>query len=249
MSRHVFSLFSLVSIFLISGFASAEESKVDTTEVIEKTIAKARKYLGGDEALKKIKTISYKGVVIYGTGQSGTIESVYKQPSYHQTTSVIGKIKETSTLNKTEGWQKVESVDAPGAWSLDLYTVDDLKHMQASVASKLGFLSKPNTISGRIEYLGTKELDGKSVQVLQYFYTSTIWFRHYIDDETGRVLYTLNDKGFIFKETGEKVVEGVRFPEKIVVSAGSEKMEISFSEIKVNQPIDNDRFNVPVMAN
>ena len=244
------AVFALSLSLLSPSIFGAEEE--NNKAIIEETVALARSYLGGEENLASVDTIHYQGVLVYGNGQSGTIDSVFKRPNYHQFTSVIGPIKETSTLNRTEAWQKMERLDEPGAWQLDFYSVDDVRHMQATVADALAFLKTPPSRNGRIEYEGVEEINGVKTRVLVYYHSDDIWFRRNIDPETGRVVRMVNDKGVTFAESGEKRVDGVRFPEKVIVSfltnQGDQTMQMSYSSIVLNEEIDTSRFNVPVMS-
>lgn len=250
MKQIVFSI--VLCLFAAPLGLLAQEKAKDNSAIIEETVAKARAFLGGNKKLNAVSTIHLQGVIVYGNGQSGTFESVYKRPDYHQFISVIGTQKETSTLNKTEAWQKIENVATPGSWTLNFYGIDDLRHMQATVSEALSFLKTPPVRKGRIEYLGTEEVDGRLAQVLVYHHGNGIWFRRYIDNETGRVLRMINDKGVTFTEYGEKIVDGVWFPEKMVVSFrtqfGEQSMEISYSSITLNEKVDSNRFKVPAMS-
>lgn len=247
----------IASILLLSAlpfFASAQDeiSEEEALAIVEETVAKARAYLGGDKALDAVNSIHYEGVLVYGNGQSGTIESIFMKPGYHQAISVIGPQKEISTLNKNEAWQKIERVDRPGAWSLNIYSIDELRALQATVADTLSFLKTPPTRKGRIEYLGTEEVDGRETRKLLYYHGGDRAFLRYFDSETGREVRMINQNGGIFIKSGERLVDGVRFPEKLVVKfiteIGVQSIEISYTNITVNEKFDTDRFNMPVMA-
>ncbi len=243
------SLFILLSI--LCPFALAQSG--NDRQLIEETVALARAYLGGDAKLDAIKSIEYRGSLVYGDGSSGSIESVVVRPHFQQFSSVINGYKETTTLNRTEAWRKVERIDQPGSWSMDFLDPDGIRHMVASVQDTLSFFKEPPSRNGRIEYLGTEELDGRQVRVLKYLNSDYIWFLRYIDAETGKVLRMANDKGTVFTEQGEILVDGVRFPEKLIVTfatgAGQKSsMELSYTSVVVNGEIDFERFKVPVMA-
>lgn len=233
--------------------ASEEQPKLsdeERAELAAKTVELAKEYLGGSKNLDSVESIHFKGVLVYGNGQSGTIDSVFKKPSYHQVVTTLGAVKETSTLNKSEAWRKVEDLQSPGAYQLSFYDVDEVRQLQATVVDTLSFLDTPPVRKGRIEYLGTGEVNGESAVVLYYIHSDRVWFRKYFDPETGRLMHMVNDKGVIYSYEGEIVVDGIRFPEKVIVRIitqfGEQTMEVSYSSITLNEEFDLERFRVPV---
>lgn len=256
--NHAFlkSLFSVSAFALVFSFVSAQEepsvpelSDEEKAAKLDEAVSLARSYLGTEESLNRVRSIKMKGVLVYGSGQSGTIESVFSSPNYHQFISVIGGNRETSTLNKYEAWRKVEQLQSPGVFELSFYEVEDLRNLEATVLDTLNFLNAPKSRNGRIEYLGTREIEGEEAIVLLYLHSDRIWFRRYIDPETGRVRHMVNNKGIVFSYEGTIEVEGVTFPEKTIVRVvtqyGEQTMEISINDIALNEEIDLERFRVP----
>lgn len=253
---------SLLTVFSLpfSLFAQEESeeaepalSDAERAELAKETVARAREYMGGSDKLDAIKSIHLQGVLVYGSGQSGTIDSVFQKPSHHQVVTTMGAVKETSTLNKSEAWRKAEDLRSPGAFELSFYDVDEVRHLQATVLDALSFFETPPTRKGRIEYLGTGDVNGEPAEVMYYLHTDRIWFRKYFDPETGRLMHMVNDKGVVYSYEGEKLVDGVRFPEKVVVRIitqfGEQTMEVSYSSITLNEEFDLERFRVPVSYN
>ncbi len=243
---------ALYIVSLTPLFAAHAEDPKSNAALVEETVKLARSYLGESDTLDAVTSIQYQGVLVYGNGDSGTLASVYKKPLYQKFTSVINDFKEVSALNRTEAWRKVESVSKPGAWSLEFYEVDDIHHMQAAVREALAFLGTPRSRKGHIEYLGTESVEGHDTRILVYYHTDEIWFRRYIDIETGKVISTINDRGVIFEEHGEKMISGIRFPEKMVTrfltEQGEQTIELNYTSITVNEEIDDTLFGVPIMA-
>lgn len=229
--------------------AKPELSDAEKAKIIKDTVALGRAHMGGEAKLDAIQAIRFKGVLVYGNGQSGTVESVFKKPNYHQFTSTIGGNKETSTLNPTAAWQMMENVQSPDAYTLNFYEVDDMRHLQATIVDTFSFLKTPPTRNGRIEYLGKGKVDGKSAIVLAYVHSDTIWFRRYFDPETGRVMHMVNSKGIVYTYEGELEANGVKFPKKTIVrfvtQFGEQSMEISYASAETNIDIDMERFKVP----
>lgn len=230
-----------------------ELSAAEKAVITEEIVAKGRAYLGGSKKLDAIDSIRLQGVLVYGNGQSGTFESVFKRPNYHQFISVIAGSRETSTLDRTEAWSKFESLENPASYSLNFYEVEDMLNLQATVLDTLSFLKPPPTRKGSIEYLATGVIEDKEYVVLLYRHGDGIWFRRYFEPETGRVAHMVNNKGVVFTYEGRLEVDGVVFPQKTIVrfitQFGEQRMEISNSSIALNKDVDLQRFRVPTVAN
>ncbi|MDQ8187202.1 hypothetical protein [Pelagicoccus sp. SDUM812002] len=236
----------------LSAQTASELSDAEKAKIIEETVALGREYMGGDSKLNAIESVRFEGVLVHAGGQSGTVESVMKKPGYYQFVSSIGGIRETSTLNPTSAWRKLENFQEPGAYSLSFYEVEELRHLEATIADSLGFLKTPKTRNGRIEFVGKGKVRGKSAVILNYVYSDRIWFRRYFDPETGRVMFMQSSKGMVFTYEDDLEVEGVRFPKKVLVTYvsqyGESTMEISYSKAEINSDIDLERFRVPVVG-
>lgn len=246
----------VASLFLLALNSSAQSaatkselSDAEKAKIIEETVALGRAYMGGDSKLNAIDSVRFEGVLVYAGGQSGTVESIMKKPGYYQFISSIAGIRETSTLNPTSAWRKLENFQEPGAYTMSFYDVDELRYLEATIADSLGFLKAPKTRNGRIEFVGKGKVRGKSAVILNYVYNDRIWFRRYFDPETGRVMFMQSSKGMVYTYEGDIEAGGVRFPKKVLVSYisqyGESTMEISYSKAEVNLDVDLERFRVP----
>lgn len=245
----VFFASSLLFVFSLSAQEKAELSEAEKDQIIKDTVALGRAYMGGNAKLDAVQSLRFEGVLVHAGGQSGTVESVIKKPGYYQFISTLAGTRETSTLNPTSAWRKVENFQEPGAYTLSFYDVDEMRHLEATIADNIGFLKKPSTRNGRIVFVGKGKVKGKSSVVLDYVHSDRIWFRRFFDPETGRVMHMQSSKGMVFTYEGELEVEGVRFPAKTLVryvtQYGESTMEISYSKAEVNLDIDLERFRVP----
>lgn len=197
-------------------------------------------------------SIRYKGVIVYGNGDSGTVDIIFKKPNYQSITSVINGMKETSVLKRTEAWQKVERSNQPGAWELNLYEIGDILRMQANVRDQFDFMAVPSARVGKVTYEGEQEIEGVKTLALRYDHGSNIFFVHFVDPETGRIVRSINDLGMNFIRSGEKVVNGIKFPEKMVTRfqtpLGVQSLEVSYSSITLNEQFDDTLFEMPLLA-
>lgn len=244
---------AIASAFAASlAFADTESDSAKEEALIDETIAKARAYLGKEKDLEAVQSVRYKGALIYGNGDSGVVDIVYMKPLFHQFETMLNDFHEVSTLKNTEAWRLAEHVSQPGARSLEFYDVADVRQLQAGVQEALSFFKRPTARGSGVEYVGEDEIEGVKTRVIVYFYNDgRVWFRRFFDIETGRLVFTINEKGVAFEESGEKIVSGVRFPAKLVTTflttEGEQAMELSYTTIEVNGEIDKKRFNMPLV--
>ncbi len=250
MNRFLQRCLCLLAAFAPS-FAFADDA-VANQKIVEETIAKARAYLGSEASLQAVQTLRYTGVIVVASGDSGTVDIVFKKPSSQQIISAVSGMKEVSTLKRTEAWQKLERHDEPGSWTLNFYEAEDILRMQANVRDQFDFMAPPSTRTGKVHFVGEHEIDGRKTRALRYDHGRSRFFVHFVDIETGRVLRSVNDLGMVFMKTGERIVEGIRFPEKVVTRfrtpLGVETLEVSYSKITVNEKIDDAIFDMPLLA-
>jgi hypothetical protein len=73
-------------------------------------------------------------------------------------------------------------------------------------------------------------------------------FLRYFDRTTGHILKTVVEGGGEIREEGELVVEGVRFPQKVINTApNGRSTTISFDKITVNDAFPAESFAVPAI--
>ncbi len=234
------------SVFLTGSALGADSDE----EIIKETIEKARAYLGDSNKLDSITSIHYKGSLLYSSGDLGTIEMVYQKPMKQRMVAVIGDRKEVSVLNKSEGWTTFERVVDSVPLSMEIFDPIRILIMQASVREAFGFFKKPNVRNGEITYEGKETVKGRECVVLTYHHGDGIAYRRFFDSETGRVLRTLDSKGVEYVEEGEIMVEGVRFPKKMVstfsTAIGSQTMEFAYTTIQLNKDLPESDFIMPL---
>lgn len=239
----------LFASLLIAASAFGEESE---EEIIQSTIKLARAYLGDSDKLDSIKSIRYKGSLMYGSGSAGTIEMVYQEPLRHRMVAVVNNRKEVSALNGTEGWTTFERVGDSLPLGMEIFDPMRILIMQASARDALGFYKKPATRSGNIYYNGKVTFKGRECVVLTYDHGDGVAFRRFIDAETGKLHRTIDTRGVEFYEEGEIVVEGVRFPKKLITAhataIGTQTMEFDFTSIELNRMLPASDFKMPLPA-
>lgn len=240
-----FSRFVFCAWFTCLLAAATAGAQPATAEII----TKAREFLGGDDALSKVKSIRYAGEFETADGGTGTIEIIFQKPLMQRVTVVRDNIGEVTALNDFEAWRKTYDASNADRWSITLLDVEKIRELQANTWENLNFFQGIEQRRGSIENRGLAEVDGRQAVELVFRHPSDIEFVRFFDIETGRLLMTRTRDGSEIRESGKIEVNGVVFPEKIVMSKDGEKMnEIRFTEVVLNQAFDPSLFDIPSFA-
>ena len=225
--------------------SAVDEEKLTTEEVI----AKAREYLGGDEKLESISTIQYKGVFESPvSGDSGYISILLKKPLMQRMEVLNGTVTETTAINDFEGWKRSLDSTDPNGWAFIILNLSELKRMRANTWENLNFFTGIERLRGRVINKGPTRKDGRKAYLLVFEYDEGIYYERYFDIVTGELISTINKNGVEIKEVGEIMVDGIRFPEKVITLVDSEVANIvTFVEVLLNEELSESLFDVPSM--
>lgn len=254
MNRRLRSVFGVLVISTISCLAAwgADASAV---------IAKARSYLGTEEALNRVSSIHYVGTLETTEPQenggpdkpvSFGIEIIFQKPFQQRIVLTGPNLVETTALDGYEGWHRIQDSKDPTRWRTTLYPKNKIKQLRASSWENLGFFSGIEGVGGRVEHQGTVQIEGKTAEKLAFIHEPGIVYLRYFDPETGRLLYTETDQGVRIREEGEIVAGGIRFPKRIVnMTTQAENKErvvtINVDKVTVNEKFADDLFGVPLI--
>ncbi len=215
----------------------------------EEVIAKAREYLGGDEALDAVQSIYYRGTFESGDGRVGEIEIIFKKPLFQRVKTVMDDLEEVTALSYYDGWRKVTQRGNDSNWTIVFLDADQIRELQANTWENLNFFKNIERRRGRIENHGLVNFEGESAVKLTFRHPGNIHFDRYFDPQSGRLLMTEASSGGQIREQGENRVDGILFPESITMSQEDDvRNRIQFEEIEVNREFDDDKFDVPSMA-
>lgn len=235
----------LLTLSILPIMASLAGAVVPDTEEV---ITKAREYLGGDQAIERIESIKYTGTYESTDGASGELSIIFKKPMLQRIEVSRGEFSEVSVLNELDGWRKVFDPENQGRWSIHFLEPARIRELQANTWENLNFFRNIEKRRGRIENEGVVELEGEQVVKLVFWHPREISFTRYFDPETGRLIMTETHDGAEIREYGEVIVDGVLFPERIVMKRPDNLVnEIRFTEITVNDKVDDSLFAVPSM--
>ncbi len=247
--RHRSSLLLLFLSVLSLGSAS-----------VESTITKARAFVGGEAALAALKSVRFTGHLsttdITPDGPKdirADLEIIFQAPYRQVIVATTANRVETTALDDYEGWQRISDPLTPSNWRLTLLSVDQIKRLRANTWENLSFYRGIESRGGHTEDLGIVDLDGQKAQKIAFVHDQGIVFYRYFDEKTGKLLLTETEVGGQIREEGEVVVNGIRFPQKVIttnkLADGSERtVTVSFDKIEVNRMFPAETFAVPAMS-
>lgn len=245
-SRTFGSVFCAAAAALVSGAHAAEPA----------IIAKARTFLGTEAALTAVKSVRYSGTVVTTLSGDATkstresVEIIVQKPDQQRVTATSDKTIEINGLDGYEGWQRVQDSGNPKNWRQVIFKPDVLKRIRAQARENLMFFGGLERSGGTYEDLGAQTVDQIACRKISFVHGPGIVFHRYFDVATGRLVQTETDDGTTTREQGELVVNGVRFPKAMTITAKladgqSKTTVITFDKITVNESFPAAMFAVP----
>lgn len=227
-------LFSILSNNLLAQ-DSLEISKQKAKDTIEKYLDA----IGGRDALSKVED---RTTIMRGTamGQSITLIAKQKAPNKLRQEIKAGGMEQTILFDGEKGMmsamnQKIEVKD---------------KELEAlKIEANMEFMMDPESFGIKLFYEGTEKVNSKDAEKIKMVLPSGLRWFSYFDVESGlkvkdeKELQTqmgLMNQTFTFEDYKE--VDGVKYPHKILQSAGGQAIDVSVSSIKVNKGLSDDIF-------
>jgi len=227
-------LFSILSNNLLAQ-DSLEISKQKAKDIIEKYLDA----IGGRDALSKVED---RTTIMRGTamGQSITLIAKQKAPNKLRQEIKAGGMEQTILFDGEKGMmsamnQKIEVKD---------------KELEAlKIEANMEFMMDPESFGIKLFYEGTEKVNSKDAEKIKMVLPSGLRWFSYFDVESGlkvkdeKELQTqmgLMNQTFTFEDYKE--VDGVKYPHKILQSAGGQAIDVSVSSIKVNKGLSDDIF-------
>jgi len=217
--------------------------KITVDQIMEKSLAAT----GGRAAMLKLKTSTMKGTLnVKSSGIKGTIAITTKSPNKVLVTSTIPGVGDSlQGFDGKVGWAKDPF---SGLRKLEGGELDEIKR-QGQLSEALTYKS----VYSQIKLVGTQKVNGKDAYVLKmtpkkgkpstsYFDTKTfLLVKQEMTAETPQGTFPV--EAFISEY---KTIDGVKFPTVMKQKIGTiADMEMRFSEIKNNTPVDDKIFTMP----
>lgn len=214
----------------------------------DEIIAQAREFLGGEERLSAIETLRYEGTFETSEGLTGEVTIELAKPLLQRlTVSRDGRVQET-VLGSYEGWVSEFLAENPRRRNVAIMDSRRIRELRANTWENLYFYKNIESRRGSVESLGFKEIDGVQAVGLAFHHRGGYSFIRYFHPETGKLLHTETGEGTTIREEGEKIVDGIRFPEKVITMSNGEIVHtVVFTKIEVNPDLSPDTFTFPTV--
>ena len=217
-------------------------------ESAEQIIAKARAYLGSESALQAIHTIHFTGALEVDAHTRWPADIIFRKDYQQRITVTYEKYIETTALDHYDAWQMRVNPTKPTRWQLALLDGTQVKRLRANTLENLSFFSGLERQGVLIQVSGEVEVDGLACVKLSFSHSNNISFQRYFDQGTGRLVKTETESGGEIREVGEIIVQGVRFPKKVInKAANGQTTSIIFDRIILNELIPASEFAVPAV--
>lgn len=242
----------LCVVTLVCGLAAA--ARADATAII----AKARTYLGGNDALNAVRSIHYVGSLtttddVDGAEKSFTsqIEIIFQKPYQQRIVLTKNDVIEITALDDYEAWHQTMDKNDPSRWRTELFQKTRVKQFRAGSWENLAFFVGLEQLGGTVSDFGAVVVDNKPAYKVGFVHDPAIVYVRYFDPTTGRLLLTETDQGVKIREEGEIVASGIRFPKRIIntttAAGGKERVvTIDVTRVIVNEVFPGELFRVPL---
>ncbi|MCF3650746.1 hypothetical protein [Synoicihabitans lomoniglobus] len=230
-------------------------------------IAKARSYLGSEQALQAVRSVHYKGTLTSTVAPAdveprvdvASIEIIFAKPYFQKiiinqagdaANEVPGKI-EVTALDDYEAWQRIENPLDASQWRMTLLDTAQIRRLRANTAENLAFFSgRGSTVTD----MGVVSTDDGKLHKVVYDHGYGISFTRFFDPQTGRLVISQTDNGAIIREEGENRISGVRFPGEVTTisqrpDGGTTTVNVVFDSVTVNETFPPTAFRVPSVTN
>ena len=251
------ALVALLSLVAVPAFADARAA--------DQWIAKARQALGGDAALDSLQSIHFKGTlettqrvpVDPNAPQGATreeplrlgIDIIFQKPYQQRMILRSDKVIETTALDGYDAWIRRADATNESQWQLSLLDTAQVKRLRANTWENLNFYRGIDRRGGRVEVAGESTIDGRKCIKLVFTHDPAIVFVRYFDQASGRLVKTETENGGEIREEGEIVVQGLRFPKKLINRSPSGQIAtITFDSVTINERFGAELFEVPMLV-
>ncbi len=222
-------------------------------------LAKARAFIGSDAALDAVGSVHYVGTLLSthptdpSKSMSAQVDIVFQKPHRQRITISYPKATEQTGLDGYDAWRRQQDPGDTSRWKQVLLSPDQIKRLRANTLENLLFFRGLERLGGKIEDLGAVSLDGADCRKIAFVHGPNIVFTRYFETATGRLILTETESGGSIREEGETLVNGVRFPRKIVTvtkapGGETQTVTINLEKIVVNEIFPASFFAVPSLS-
>jgi len=244
-----------LALALLAGSSASAASAAAAGGEEPPIIAKARQFLGGEEALAKVRALRFIGTVNSFSGSAPPVSLVltYQHPFRQRLVSTSPSAVEVTGLDGEVGWRRIHEPRDLGKWRDENLDPAQVARLRAGTFESLAFFRGIESVGGRLEHTGSARVSGVSCERVVFHHGENLRFTRYFEAETGRLVKTETEDGTSVVEEGEQWVDGIRFPQRLVTSGrGADKRPsrfiVEFTQVQVNGDFPVAQFARPAPA-
>jgi hypothetical protein len=220
-------------------------------------IGLARAYLGPDSTLDGISSIHFVGTLDrvdpdhpeVGTLHT-TLDMIFSKPWQQRQVVRASKVTETTVLDGYDAWDKLQDNADASKFRLRWLSAPEIKSLRANTWENLNFFRGIEE-GATIDDKGPTTTDGVACERVDFIHGPDNVFERYFDRDTGRLVLSIRN-GETIRESGEIMVDGIRFPKSIVsvikTASGKDLVStVTFDSIVLNEPVSHEVFAAPSM--
>jgi outer membrane lipoprotein-sorting protein len=220
------------------------------SETLDEILAKNYETRGGLDKLKAIKTTRIKGKLVQSMmNMDMPLEMWYKKPNKLRIESTFQGRKIVQGYDGKVVWWIMPFLGTEDAQEMPKEQAKEIKDIADSMDPLVDYKEKGHTL----ELVGKEDMEGTEVYKLKLTKKDKVEEFYYLDVETGIELkmskYVKRGENEILVETyfGDyKEVDGIMMAFQMETKANNQTaMNMTFSEIKFNEPIDDKIFPMP----
>jgi hypothetical protein len=214
----------------------------------------ARAYLGPQSTLDGVRSIHFTGtlerVEAGKAPETASLDMIFAKPLRQRQVVRTPNTTLITVLDGYDAWDLLRDNADPTKFRLTWLQASLIRMLRANTWENLYYYRMPE--GGSVEDKGPATIDGVDCERVDFIHGPGTVFERYFDRDTGRLVLTIRGAES-FHESGEILVDGVRFPKKIVsvTKAASGKGLVStatFDSIVLNEPLAPDVFAVPTIV-
>jgi hypothetical protein len=215
----------------------------------------ARAYLGPQSSLDSIQSVHYVGTLERvdpdhdAAPVKGTLDMIFAKPLRQRLRIAGPRTTMLTVLDGYDAWTLVTDNADRSKTRFAWLAAGDIRSLRDTTWENLYYYSKPE--QGTVEDKGGATVDGIECERVDFTHGLGAAYERFFDRDTGRLVLTVRGSESI-RESGEVLVEGVRFP-KVVVSriklpSGREVVSTaSFTSITLNENLPPSAFAAPTL--
>ncbi len=236
--HRILRLLPLAAFLSLALLARAEEPPI---------IAKARAYLGSEEALNAVRSVHLTGAFVNGgapdqaPASASSVDIIFQKPWQHhlvvtntQTVKPAGILTDAQRAGLAAAPEvkstivRTIALDGYDAWErlqqnsnparLGLLNIDQIRVLRADVWENLGYYRGIEAEGGRVEDQGPATSDGVACEKIAFIHAPNVIYYRYFELATGRLVYTETAGGLKIREEGSLEAAGIKFPQKITTT-------------------------------